>query len=343
MNKPAIYKYIVLDHRSATPKYQQLANSIVSAVEAGKINKDEILPSLSDVSFDFDISRDTVERGYKLLKERGVVGSVPGKGYYIKNTEVQQPLKVFLLFNKLSPHKKIIYDSIVTTLNHKAAIDLYVYDNDFSFFRNLLNSKREGYTHYVIIPHFIEGGQNAYEILNTIDKDKLILLDKLTPGVTGEFGAVYENFESDIFNALHQALERLSKYHTLKIIFPEYSYFPVEILNGFRKFCDTYAFNSKIVHNILDEPVGNGEAYINLMEDDLVRLIEKILATKLVVGTDVGVISYNETPVKKVILNGITTISTDFKVMGERTAELIMSNNKEHIEVPFYLTLRASL
>ena len=42
-----------------------------------------------------------------------------------------------------------------------------------------------------------------------------------------------------------------------------------------------------------------GEVYINLMENDLVILIEKILAAGLKVGKDVGIISYNETPLKK--------------------------------------------
>ncbi|MEI7584705.1 hypothetical protein [Runella sp.] len=46
---------------------------------------------------------------------------------------------------------------------------------------------------------------------------------------------------------------------------------------------------------------------------------------------------------KKIILEGITTISTDFQLMGKQTAQLILENAKEHIEVPFYLTLRASL
>lgn len=343
MNNSPIYQHIILDDHSATPKYQQLANSIIDAIRQGKIKKDEVLPSLSELSFEFEISRDTAARGYKYLKDAGVLGSVPGKGYFIKSEDISQQLKVFLLFNKLSPHKKILYDSIVASLNHQAAIDLYIYDNDFSFFKKLLGSKRDGYTHYVIIPHFIEGGENAHEIINTIDKDKLILLDKLPPKISGEFGAVYENFEKDIFEALKQALQQLEKYHTLKIIFPKYSYFPQEIVKGFQRFCDTYAFNSKIVHSISDEHISAGEVYINLMEDDLVKLIEKILITKLVVGKDVGVVSYNETPVKKIILEGITTISSDFKMMGQQTAEMILTHGKQHIEVPFYLTLRPSL
>jgi DNA-binding LacI/PurR family transcriptional regulator len=63
----------------------------------------------------------------------------------------------------------------------------------------------------------------------------------------------------------------------------------------------------------------------------------------LKIGEQVGIISYNETPLKKVILNGITTISTDFHQMGVIAAELILSDSKEHIKVPFKLTLRQSL
>ena len=180
-------------------------------------------------------------------------------------------------------------------------------------------------------------------MINTIPKNKLILLDKLVPGVEGIYAAVYENFEKDIYNALELSLEKLSKYHTLKIIFPKNTYYPKEILRGFQLFCNQYAFNYKIVHDISIEPVKEGEAFINLMESDLVILIEKILATKMKIGKHVGVISYNETPLKKIILNGITTISTDFQVMGQKAAELILGNSKEHFEVPFHVTFRSSL
>ena len=127
------------------------------------------------------------------------------------------------------------------------------------------------------------------------------------------------------------------------MLFPEGSYFPQEIVNGFLRFCKEFEFTSKVVHRIEDERIGAGEAFISLMEEDLVNLIEKILATRLFVGRDVGVISYNETPLKKIILNGITTISTDFKMRGEKTAEMILNRSKQHVEIPFHLTLRPSL
>jgi DNA-binding transcriptional regulator YhcF (GntR family) len=343
MTRRSPHPYIQLDDHSATPKYQQLANSIIQAVRSGQLKKDTVLPSINELSFDFEISRDTAEKGYKYLKKIGVLGSVPGKGYFIKTEEIGQPLKIFLLFNKLSAHKKIIYDALVTSLADKAAIDFYVYNNDFSLFKKLVREKAADYTHYVIIPHFNEGGDNAHEIINELDKSKLILLDKLLPGVTGNFGAVYENFEKDIYSALEQALPRLGRYQTLKIIFPEHTYFSQEILKGFKRFCDEFAFGHHVVHYIDMEPIQKGDVFINLMENDLVVLIERVLALKLKVGEDVGIISYNETPLKKIILNGITTISTDFQLMGERVAQMMLEKKMSREEVPFYLTLRASL
>jgi DNA-binding LacI/PurR family transcriptional regulator len=78
------------------------------------------------------------------------------------------------------------------------------------------------------------------------------------------------------------------------------------------------------------------------MKNDLVVLIEKILAARRS-SKRLDVISYNETVLKKIILNGITTISTDFQMMGEKTAQLILEQSTEHVAIPFYLTLRASL
>jgi DNA-binding transcriptional regulator YhcF (GntR family) len=343
MKAQTFFDFIKVDEYSATPKYLQLANSIVSAIEAGVVQKDYLLPSINELSYQFDISRDTIQKSYRHLKKIGVVNSFPGKGYCISNMDFRQKLKIFLMFNKLSAHKKIIYDTFVAALGEDVAIDFYIYNNDFNLFKKILNSKKGDYSHYVIIPHFIEGGENAYEIINSIPKDKLILLDKNIPGISGDYSVVFENFEKDIYGALQQARTQLSKYHTIKLVFPEQSYFPVEIINGFQRFCQQYAFNHEVVNNISSTTIEKGEAFINLMEDDLIVLLERIMESKLKIGKDVGVISYNETPLKKLILDGITTISTDFKYMGTVAASMILESSKRHIEVPFHYIRRSSL
>jgi len=342
MKPTKIFDFIHIDEYSATPKYLQLTNSILTAIEAGKINKNDMLPSINEVSYELEISRDTAEKGYKYLKKIGVLGSIPGKGYFIKATDFRQTLRICMLFNKLSSHKKIVYDAFVAALGDQVAVDFYVYNNDLKLFKKLLSNKMEGYSHYVIIPHFIEG-ENAYEVINTIPKEKLVLLDKKIPGVEGEFAAVYENFEKDIYNALEQARESLSRYHTIKLLFPDKTYYPREIKKGFLRFCQQYAFNHQVIADVENVKVSEGEVFISLMEDDLVTLIEKVMISQLTLGKQVGVISYNETPLKKIILNGITTISTDFQEMGTIAANMILQNSRTHVEVPFKLTMRNSL
>ena len=344
MSSENIYQYLKLDEQSITPKYLQIANSVLHAVEINAVSKDYLLPSINDLSYELEISRDTAEKALRYLKSLGVVGSVQGKGYFIANTDFKQPIKVFLLFNKLSAHKKIIYDSFAKKLGDKAAIDFFIHDNNFSLFKKLMEkNKKNDYTHYVIIPHFLDGGATANEVINEIEGGHLILLDKLISGINREYGAVYENFELDIYRALKEALPQLSKYQTLKIVFPEYTYHAIEILKGFHSFCSEFAFNRKVVQNLSEELVEEGDAFINLMEDDLVVLLEKIQRTDLKVGKNIGIISYNETPLKRFVLDGITTISTDFKKMGEMAADSVLNNSNQHIEVPFALTLRNSL
>ncbi|MEZ4904489.1 MAG: GntR family transcriptional regulator [Spirosomataceae bacterium] len=344
MRKNSLIQLITIDCYSATPKYLQIANSILAAIGKGELEKDEILPSINELSFESDISRDTAEKGYKYLKMIGMLDSVPGKGYFVKSTVIQPHPKILLLANKLNAHKKIIYDALVASLGEMVPIDFYIYNNDYNYFKKLLQTNHHDYTHYVIIPHFTEGGEKAHEVINTtIPREKVIVVDKPIAGIKGKYGSVCQNFKSDIYNALEQALEVLSKYRKLLIIFPKESHHPKEILKGLSLFCDQYSFDFEVISSIKNETIQRGEVYISITENDLISLVEKVMTSTLKVGQEVGIISYNETPLKRIILEGITTISTDFHLMGQQTAQMILNNSKEHIEVPFYLTLRPSL
>jgi DNA-binding LacI/PurR family transcriptional regulator len=207
----------------------------------------------------------------------------------------------------------------------------------------MAESFNSDYAKYIIIPHFLDNETKAHEIINTIPKDKLILLDNLVPAINGKFAAIYENFASDVYEALKSLTHKLTKYHNIKLIFPGKTYHSKEILKGFLNFCRQYAFDYEVVESSAIETIQKDTVYISLTEDDLVELIKKIIASDLKVAKDVGVISYNETALKEIILDGITTISTDFKLMGSKTAEFALSNCHEHFAVPFNVTLRNSL
>ena len=76
-----------VDIDSRVPKYQQIVNSVISGISNGYLSIDEKIPSINEVSEEFYLSRDTVEKAYNILKEQKIITSVKGKGFYIAKTE----------------------------------------------------------------------------------------------------------------------------------------------------------------------------------------------------------------------------------------------------------------
>jgi DNA-binding LacI/PurR family transcriptional regulator len=83
------------------------------------------------------------------------------------------------------------------------------------------------------------------------------------------------------------------------------------------------------------------DAYIIIEETDLVNLVKQIRDKNLVLGKDIGIISYNDTPLKDLL--GITVISTDFQVMGETAAYMILKKKKEIVKNVFSFINRNSI
>lgn len=335
---------IKINQHSKTPKYKQIINSVITGVEKEKFTVDDRLPSVNSLLIKFDISRDTVVKAYDHLKSVGIINSIPGKGYYIKTSNYRLKAKVLLLFNRLSAHKKIVYDAFVKTLGNKASVDFFIYNNDFKQFKNtILSHKDQNYTHFVIIPHFQDGLVSATNFINQLPKHKLILLDKNLKGIQGHYASVHQEFEQDIYQVLEEASGLLDKYKRLKLIFPAHSHHPQEIALGFKKYCEAYGFDHEIISDIDAKPICKQEAYISITEEDLVKLVKRVKQKGLKVGQELGIISYNQTPLKEVLLDGVTVVSTDFKELGASAARLILNNEKKHISNPFRLIVRNSL
>ena len=75
----------------------------------------------------------------------------------------------------------------------------------------------------------------------------------------------------------------------------------------------------------------------------LARFLDQCSEKGFEPGDEVGVISYNETPMKKYVKNGITVISTDFKLMGKTAAEFVANGENIRVKIPTTLILRASV
>ncbi|MEL7162484.1 MAG: substrate-binding domain-containing protein, partial [Bacteroidota bacterium] len=84
-----------------------------------------------------------------------------------------------------------------------------------------------------------------------------------------------------------------------------------------------------------------GDLFITITESDLVNLVKLIRDSDFRMGENIGVISYNETPLKDLL--GITTVSTDFAQMGETAAEMILEKRTDTVKNAFHFTERESL
>lgn len=333
-----------IDPDKKTPRYIQVVDTITDAIRLGKLKKGEKILSINELSDEYFLSRDTVEKAYNILRKQGIISSVRGKGYYIKHVDVHVPYKVLLIFNKISNYKKQIYQAFINTLGKNAVVDLKIHHCNTQLFKSLIENHLDEYHYFVIMPHFYDDPDEVKNILRSIPEEKLILLDRLVPHMDYSHAAVYQDFENDIVEALENGLDLLKKYKKLYIVYPGMLPYPPEIIKGFRSFCMQYNFKYQVLNEIdNDHQVQSGEAYIVIEETDLVNLIKKTRSGGLTIGKDTGIISYNETPLKEILLDGITVISTDHHRMGEMAARLIMENRREKIKNSFVLIRRNSL
>ncbi len=326
------------------PKYLQIVNEITGAVRQGKLKRGDPIFSINEMSDEFYLSRDTVQKAYIMLRKKGVITAVKGKGFYINRTDVGTPGRILLIFNKISNYKKLIYNSFVQTMGNKAIVDLKIHNFDTQLFEQLITEHIDEYDYFVLMPHFNDAADDIYSIIKKIPVEKLIFLDKDLPFTFSKYASVCQDFKSDIFNALESGLHLIKKYKKIILVFPKTIPYPKEIITGFRSFCNSQNIAYEIVSEIDSEtPVNKKEAYIVIEESDLVALIKICQFNKLEIGADVGIISYNETPLKEILMGGITVISTDHSKMGELAAKLILENRKEKIKNPFTLIERKSL
>ena len=111
---------------------------------------------------------------------------------------------------------------------------------------------------------------------------------------------------------------------------------------GFRKFCVHNNLDFEIIDKIYDDFIlKSGDLFVTIEESDLVNLVKRVREDEFKLGYDIGIISYNDTPLKELL--GITVMSTNFKVMGETVADIILNTKKQSLKVPFNLIIRDSL
>lgn len=331
-------KIINIDSQSGLPKYKQIVFSVEVAIAEKRLKRNDKLPSVNKISLEFSISRDTVLLAFDELKKRGIIYAVLGKGYYVKSVEFSYEQRFFLLFDELNIFKEDIYNSFLKTVGERAQIDIFFHHFNIVTFRKLVNESNGNYSKYIVMPTNLAG---AASIIKTLPKNDVYILDQ-TNAELADYPSVHQNFVKDMYDALLIGKEKLSNYQKLILIFPGFKE-PLGMVDGFQKFCSDFSFSSEIISGFENRNIQKGEVFIIPSDRDLVNVLEQSKIQNLTIVDDFGIISYNDTPLKKVVENGITTISTDFLMMGTLLANMVLENRKEQIENQSSLIIRNSL
>jgi len=332
--KKEAFKFII-DSQGDTPKFRQLIDSVNHAISEKRLNIGDHLPSVNHVCKYYNLSRDTVFKAYSILKEQGVIDSVPNKGYFI----AREVRRVFLFLDTFKAYKEVLYDSFTKNLPKNVMADVHFHHYNPDVFRRQIEASIGKYSKYVVMPFDHE---DMADMLKLIPADKLLVID-WNIHARPENNYLYQDFGKPVFDCLEEVQHLLKKYKEFVFLYPEFTNHPMDSVHHFSRFCKKY----NIPHSVLTNPaafeVRAGVAYFSVSDRMLGRFLEQCREKKLEPGYDTGLISYNETPMKKFIYKGITVISTDFQMMGRKAAEFVSEDISMQICVPTKVFVRESL
>lgn len=322
-------------------KYLQVVDHIHAMIENNDLHIGDRIPSLNQLQRKFEMSKETVLKGINHLVEQGIIEAIYRKGYYVNKKDVQHSYRILLLLDKMNTMREQVYQSILTETKEKAEVDVFFHHHNYKVFSNIIKENLSTYTHFVVATFLKE---NPEEVLNLIPENKRIIIDFNQQGLEGNYSVIYQDFEHDIYNSLVTLQEQIKKYKKLILIAHAEAVHAEQVVRGFERYCQEQDIPYAIQAEVDEKAFQKHNAYITFSryDTDEVTLIKLAKKQDYKLGTDIGLISYNDTAVKEILEGGITVISTDFEQMGKSVAEIILSKTIQQARNPTQVIVRNS-
>jgi len=330
---------IQFENNPSVPKYLQIIDAIQQKIKIGELRKGDKIPSLNMLCEQYGLSQDTVLSAYTKLKSKGIITSQVGKGYFIQNENTDYEHKVLLVFDRLTAYKEDLYDSFKEELKKDGSEQIFFHHNNLKMFQTIIEGAIGDYSEYVIMP---VDHPEATSIIGKLPDNKIFILDQGRNQYKGIYPYVCQNFDRDIYRILKKNSHLVAKYQRFVLVIHHQKSHFRDIVTGFRDFCKQLPIDFEVISEIQTFRIISGDGFVVVDDRDLEFLVRHSIRKQLILGKDMGIISYNEAPLKGIVASGITTISTDFAAMGKSMARMILEGKREKIDNPFRLILRNS-
>jgi len=323
----------------SVPKYRQIIDAILQQIKSGELLKGDRIPSLNRMCEQYSLSQDTVLTAYNELKSKGIITSQVGKGYFIQNRNTDLTHRVLLVFDRLTAYKEELYDSFKNSLKHVGSEQIFFHHNNLKMFQTIIEGATGDYSDYVIMP---VDHPDAVTVIGKLPSNKVYILDQGRKQYNKIYPFVCQDFERDIYRILKQNGSLVSKYRRMVLVIRNQKSHFRDIANGFRDFCNQHPISYEVISDLPSLSIKAGDAFVVVDDRDLEYIVRYSIDKKMILGADLGIVSYNEAPLKGIVASGITTITTDFSQMGKSMAQMILEGKKDKIDNPFNMILRKS-
>lgn len=325
------------------PKYQQLINSLLQDIEMGELKAGERLPSINEASEECYLSRDTVERAYSELHKMGVITSIFRKGYFISDAKVNIKTKILLLVGKITESNKELYNSISEHLGKNFTVDIFTFDYRTKNFQDILNQQLGNYHYYVILPHLVEENEETYKTLKKIAGDRLIVVEQAFQDLQHTYGKVTLSNLHHLQSIFNPHINLFKHYKGFNLVLTEDEYFDSNLITSIRNFCNSIQLDFQVLDGLEEEDFSSQQIYFTLNDLDLVQTIRYAEKNNFKIGSDVGIISLHDSPLKEILYGGITVISLQFSKIGQIISERIKKQERLNDTVDIQFIQRKSL
>ncbi|PKQ64849.1 GntR family transcriptional regulator [Labilibaculum filiforme] len=323
------------DSTSPIPKFKQLIQAFQDAISQKILHPGDVLPSVNEMCRECSLSRDTVFKSYAELKKRNVIESVPNKGYFVSG----EITRVFLFLDTFKAYKEVLYDSFRKNLAANVIVDLHFHHYNIDVFKSQIRESVGKYSKYIIMNF---DHPKVATCLKKLDPKNVMIID-WNINADDQHSQIFQDFGESVLTSLQSGIKEISKYKEFCMLYPDYTYHSYDTVEFFNRFCQQNKIKHSVCTNMDAIEVKKGTAYFSVSDRAMVKILDKAREKKFEFGKDVGLISYNETPMKKYIDKGITVISTDFNLMGKKVAEFVMNSERVFYCVPTKLVRRKSL
>lgn len=334
-----IYKKISdLKQITGISKHERIVQGIIHAIDEESLQEGDILPSVNMMVAELGFARKTITKAYAELKERGIIESKKRMGYYVASTKTEQAIKIMLLLYAFNSVQKTFFNTFQLATGENVQIDTFFHHNNPKVFRSLLTDHLGKYGMYIIAP--IQSAETR-DLLYLIPPKKLLLIDRHLE-VKDHYSFLTQKFSAALYQSLSAVATDIQAYDQMVLFYRGDTDFPNGTLKGFLRFVREYKIKHQVERIYLSNSLQKNTLYYTVNDSDLWNLLRDCHDQGVEIGKDIGILSQDETPLKEFISGGISTFSTDFRLMAYKAAEFVQHRSKIREMLPSAITRRQS-